>query len=213
MYLKHFEPDHSANEISEAFGISKDELSIIRERVIFCSIANLHQIRDLYGEEESDVENAPKSLRSVTGAMKRVFSMIDNDKEYEATIMYILSFSQMARAAFDIYLGQKKENSSSKDKKSKEDVSDMLLTMLKKLKKESQSDSEKSSSEEISFLKDGEIVYDQDTMMKRVELVKKSCYNFDYYLNMINPDWGVEMPKVDDIIKSAFMDTDDDSSL
>lgn len=190
MFLKTTKFNHEADSFNVALGISEETMTIVREMVFFSTIANKYQREELYGEE-----NYPPGMDKVSGDLQRCLNLIKTEEQYTQLLLNFRSYQQIAiqtvavREAMDGKLNNDEDPDLSKKLKALK----MVEEIMKKLKDE----------EEVKYdIND----INKDTMFKRIDLVKKSEYNFDIYLSLLNASFN--MDSVDQIINDALFGND-----
>lgn len=168
MILKTTEFDHSAKTIHQALSLPENVRSICKERILFCSFANFLQKAELY----EDPEDAPKSMTTCSGDLSRTLSMINDQTEYEYTLLSFINTHQMSKMALGYYQFMS-DVSNSKENRLKAKLMAMAAEM--KLAEEAKAEDMES-----------ELKYTPSNLVKRISFVKKSHYNFDTYYNMVN---------------------------
>lgn len=190
MFLKTAQFNHEAENFSEAIGISNETSTRVREIIFFSSMANKYQKDDLYG----DSEDFPPGMNKVSGDLQRAVSLITTDEEYTELLLTFRPYQKLAletmahnRLVNDPELLNDPEILD--DPKVVEKIK--MLKMLQKIMKTLRSDD-----------KVGINDLNSDTMFKRVDLVKKSNYDFNTYWSLLRATFDFD--SVDDIINNAL---------
>jgi hypothetical protein len=181
---------HEEENIHRALGVDNDTMIKCRERIFFCHFANTLQSIDLF----NDVDLAPRELTTVTGDLKRCLEMISNEVEYEITLLHFMSYHRLAQEAFAHWKFENDPENSKEDKLKLE-----LFKMLKKLKDAREKENDPDSNDLNSDL------HDTDDIVKRIDQVKKSNYNFQKYMEAM----GYKLKShndVDDMLNNLFTD-------
>jgi hypothetical protein len=121
-------------------------------------------------------DEAPKQLTTVSGDLERVLSMTHDPLEYEITLLQFNTYHKMAGSAFAQW---QMEN----DKDSEHAMKIQLLRLLHKLKEASDKGKEKDEEDDIQDDVDGKLT--EENVVQRIELVKKSKYNFSRYMQLV----------------------------
>lgn len=180
MFLKNAKFDHDTEHVSEGFGIDEDLLSRCKERIYFTNFSASLRSIELYPSRDL----APKNLTTITGNLEYCLSLINDEKEYEITLLYFMQYQQHANAAFAHYVFRD-ENNTHVDEKDR--IKYKLTQLMKKLKDDE--DDVKEQEDKIQEL------------IKRIEAVKKSNHDFSKYLQIM----GLQNYKeVDEILKNVF---------
>lgn len=185
--------DHSQDGLHSALGISKSTVVLCRERIFFCHFANTLQSIDLFG----DRDDAPRELTTVTGDMQRTLQMITDPLEYEVTLLHFLAFHRMAQEAFSHWKFHNDPDNSSEDKLKLE-----LLKLVSKLKDLR----DKAEDEQDEDPSDNNVHADLniDSVVDRIDMVKKSKYNFGRYLQLLGISTKPNHDDVDRMINGLF---------
>lgn len=195
MILKSKQFNHSEEGFHSALGISKDLVIICRERIFFAHFANTLQSLELF----VDRSDAPREMTTVTGDLQRTLNMISDPLEYELTLIHFLTFHRLATEAFAHWKFQNDSENSKEDKLKLE-----LLQLLKKLKSASEDDENEDDADQNP--NNGLSV---ETVMKRVDMVKKSNYDFGRYMELGGfPIRSNAHKDIDDLLKGLFSDRD-----
>jgi hypothetical protein len=171
MILQNHRFNHNEDTIHRALGISRETMITCRERIFFCHFANSLQSIDLFPSRDE----APKQLTTVSGDLERVLNMTHDALEYEVTLLNFNMYQKMASSAFAQW---QMEN----DKDSEHAIKMQVLKLLHKLKEAS----DKSKEEENDDIEDdvnGKLT--EESVVERIELVKKSKYNFSKYMQLV----------------------------
>jgi hypothetical protein len=197
MILKSKAFDHSQEGFHSALGVTKNTIIVCRERIFFTHFANTLQSLELFG----DRDDAPKEMTTMTGDLKRTLEMISDPLEYEVTLVHFLSFHKIASEAFAHWKFENDSQKSSQDK-----MKLQLLHLLKKLK--DASDNDENDEDTVDNPHNN---IDIDTVMKRVDLVKKSKYDFSRYMDLVgHPLINIQNEQVDDLLRGLFSDNQTD---
>lgn len=190
MILKSKTFDHTEEGFHSALGVDKQTVILCRERIFFNHFANTLQSIELFG----DRDNAPREMTTMTGDLKRTLEMITDPLEYEVTLIHFISFHRMATEAFAHWKFVNDSENSTEDKLKLE-----LLMLVKKLKATSDDEDDDSPHNNINV----------DTVMKRVDLVKKSKYDFSKYMDLVgHPIKSNNHNDVDDMLRGLFSDNE-----
>lgn len=167
MELIKLTPNHSAENIHKALNIPEDVMNICREKIFFTAIANALFVNEMYNE----LDEAPRSLTTVTGDLHKCLQMSDNQLEYEVILLDFLRSHDLALSAYKHYDMMYNNEDPETSKKFR------AITKLLELKELFGSkDEEDEDSNKIT----------PATMINRVKFVKKSNYNFAKYMDLLN---------------------------
>lgn len=195
MVLANMEFNHEIENFHQAIGIPDDMRTRARERIFFSSFSNALQRSELYEDEE----DAPKSLRTITGDLDRCLSMVSDPLEYEYTLIMFHRTQTKAMETYAYYM-----HISDPDLGKEDQFKIKMFELLEEMK---------SSEDEFS---DDDLIdkLTRKNMVRRIKFVKDSHHNFETYMNMLSHWAGVEpasIPKnrnndVDDLLNNLFSD-------
>jgi hypothetical protein len=193
MILKSRNLQHAEERINLALGIDDTTMIQCRERIFFSHFANSLQAIELF----SDPDSAPREMVTVTGDLQRCLQMINNQEEYEITLLNFMSYYRLAQEAFAHWKFENDPENSKEDKLKLE-----LFKMLKKLKESHDKEDKDSDDNDVNS-----DIQDTDDIIKRVDQVKKSNYNFSKYMELMGFKMKVHS-EVDDMLRGLFSDND-----
>ena len=177
--------NHDDEIFHRALNISDDVKNIVREKIFFSSFSNALQAMDLF----EDINDAPRSLCTVTGDLEKCLQIIETQEEYEYAL---LSFTMYQRLTKPIIAEFRMKNSS--DPQDREAMlKHRIIEAIMELKREADKEE---SEEDDQFMDEekGPFAVNQTRMTTRLKYVKKSNYNFNKYMNMMK---GVSDSKSD----------------
>ncbi len=167
--------NHEEEMFHRALNVTDDIKNIVREKIFFSSFSNALQAMDLF----EDLDDAPRSLCTVTGDLEKCLQMIDSQQEYEYAL---LSFTMYQRLTKPILAEYKMKNSS--DPEDREAMlKHTIIEAIMELKREK--DREESDEEFFDDEEKGPFAVNHSRMMTRLKYVKKSNYNFAKYMNLL----------------------------
>lgn len=171
-----FKFQHDAEKINLALGLS-DELDLkCLDIVVFSTISN-----HLLSEELFDSKDlAPKSLTTISGDLEKAISLCSNEDEKNYVL---LIFKQTHDMAIDVVSKYKALNEADPREKFKMELVMKLLDFR--------------IDDIASEMGAEHLRLTPSNLFKRLDYVKKSRYNFDKYLSLVNN-------KTDDILKNIF---------
>jgi len=173
MKLKNINFDHSQEGFHAAVGVDENVAIRCRERVFFTHFANSCQALDLFGSYDL----APKGFTTLTGDLERCLQSISDPLEYEITLLHFMSLHKIANQAFSYYVFINDPKHSPEEKLKIE-----LLKTVAKLKRLSDDNDENDSDDDNSNDSDPINI---DTVTSRIDVVKKSNYNFSRYMELM----------------------------
>jgi hypothetical protein len=174
MSLKDTKFNHEMDDFHLAMGISEETKTICRERIFFSTFSNSLQADELF----DDMDEAPKSFRTVTGDLERLISMITNPLEYEYSLLTFMMFQRMAKEVYSIYRNTNEDSAESREQQIK-------MQILKGIMKLKELKDREEAGEDYNDDDNGVEAYSKESIMERIKLVKKSGYNFDKYLILV----------------------------
>ena len=172
-----FKFNHSISKINDALGISQELNKKCSEIIFFSAISNHYIANELF----DDRTTAPSSLTTMTGDLEKCISLCSSDEELHYMLLMFRQFHEISLDSIAKYTLRSELDGS------KRKHLDLMMQMMD-LKIE-----EKAGDMCAECITPSE-------MFKKIDCVKKSRYNFDKYLNLIN----VNNNGVDDMINTAF---------
>lgn len=173
MILKTQNFDHEAKHLDDALNFPKSTMKKCKERIIFCSFANYLQGKELYNDEQ----DIPKSMTTGSGDLQRTLSLIDNQSEFEFTLFTFKNTQSIGKMAISYHRFMSNLGNSGKDR-AKAKI--MALAADVKLREEA-------ANEGVTDID----MFSPRALVKRLDLVKQSHYDFNIYLNMVSTtDFG-----------------------
>jgi hypothetical protein len=171
MILQNQKFNHHEETIHGAMNISRETMITCRERIFFCHFANSLQSIELFPSRDE----APRELTTVSGDLQRVLNMTHDALEYEVTLLNFNMYQKMASSAFAQW---QMEN----DKDSEHAIKIQVLKLLHKLKETSERSKEGDDDDIEDDVNDK---LTEESVVERIELVKKSKYNFSKYMQLV----------------------------
>jgi len=192
MFLKQQNFSHNAEDLMNSLGFSRNTQLKCRERILFACMSNSLQGIELYGDNDEDV---PPQFHSKTGDLQRVLSMIEDQQEYEFTLMFFLKYQEMATQALKRYLLKTKISDDSM--KAKLDI----MFQLEDLKYTEDAKDSGKEKKENNFWNTS-----PKNLLKRCETIIKTKYNWSIYYNAVsNQDFVSNSDfNVDDLLKKII---------
>jgi hypothetical protein len=162
-----FQFQHDAEKINDALGLSYEQDMKCREVVFFSAFTNYFIGRELFDDESE----RPRSLSTMTGDLEKAMSLLDTDREKS---YMLLLFRNNHNLALEIISKYRLLENADKAERRKLDLILGLLELKLEEKKEKQEEGE-----EVEY-------YSPSDMLKRIDFVKESRYNFQKYYNLVN---------------------------
>lgn len=196
--------DHHCEHFHRAIGITDAMRTKVRERIFFTAISAALQRIEIF----EDPNDAPKELSTVTGDFQRVLQAITDPLEYEYTLMVFNNYQRIAMEAFAMYKAMK-DAGEDRETSIKLKIMELVEEIRAQHEKDEEEEDTKADNEENRI---DEI--DRKTLFKRIGFIKKSNYNFDIYMNMLErwANGGSNPSKhndIDDMLKNLFSRDDD----
>lgn len=171
MVLKSMKINHEADNFHDALNMTVRQQERCRERVFFAAFSNALQAEELY-EDPSD---APAEFHTKTGDLSRTLQLITDPLEYEYTLLMFMKLQPMAQDTYAKYKAMNSDRLSRSDK-SKLDIMMHIHDLLLRHKNE----------EEQEENDNAHVTITPGSLIKRIDLVKRSHYNWDTYFNLIS---------------------------
>ena len=163
-----FQFQHDADKINDALGLSYEQDAKCREVVFFSAFTNY-----LIGTELFDSEDErPRSLSTMTGDLEKAMSLLDDDREKS---YMLLLFRTNHNLALEVIAKYRVLETADKSERRKLD----LILGLLELRIEEKSKERKEQDEDFEY-------YSPTDMLKRIEYVKESRYNFQKYYSLVS---------------------------
>lgn len=173
---KVFQFQHDAEKINQALGLS-DALDLkCLDIIVFSTISNHFLSEELFDSRDL----APRTLTTMSGDLEKALSLCSNEDEKN---YMLLMFRQTHELASEVIAKHKALNSAEpKDKAKLELIMKLLDFKIEDIASEVGAD---------------HLRLTPSNLFKRLDYVKKSKYNFDKYLSLVNNT-------ADDILKNIF---------
>lgn len=192
MYLKNIKIDHEQDNLHDALKIDSSLYQKCRERTFFVTLSMFFTLHDLY----PDLDDAPRSLRTVTGDLERVIQHVEDEKEYTITLLHFANYHRIAVHAAHRYKDEEKNNKKDKN----EDVDSIIRSLVKKIVEKKRAESQEEESDE-----DRSNAISLESMFDRIEKVKTSKHNFYKYMTLMGYE-GYEDDGVNGLLQKALSD-------
>jgi hypothetical protein len=167
--------NHEEEIFHRALSISDDVKNVVREKIFFSSFCNGLQAMDLF----EDINDAPRSLSTVTGDLEKCLQMTDGHEEYEYALLCFTMYQRLTKPILAEY--KMKNSTDPEDREAM--LKHRIIEAIMELKREA--DKSDDDSEEYPDEEKGPFAVNQTRMMTRLKYVKKSNYNFKKYMNMM----------------------------
>ena len=166
--------NHEREEFHEALHISDEMRLTIREKVFFSSFSNALQAMELF----EDLNDAPRSLSTVTGDLERALSMVDSQEEYEYMLLSFTMYQRLTKPILAEYRMSNSKESEDRESMLKHTIIEAIMELKRQKDKEDGNDDEDDDPDEK-----GPFAISHSRMMERLKYVKKSKHNFNTYMN------------------------------
>ncbi len=163
---KVFQFEHNSEKINVALGLSNKQDEKCRDIIFFSAFSSF-----LIGDELFDDDSEkPKAISTVTGDLQKALSLLEDELERNYLLFIFRGVHDTALDAIAKY--KIFESIKDEEKKKLELILQLLDLKLEEKRKQE---------EDFEF-------YSPTEMFKKIELVKKSRYNFKRYLELIEND-------------------------
>ena len=167
--------NHDEEIFHRALSISDDVKNVVREKIFFSSFCNGLQAMDLF----EDINDAPRSLSTVTGDLEKCLQLTDSQEEYEYALLCFTMYQRLTKPILAEY--KMKNSTNPEDREAM--LKHRIIEAIMELKREA--DKSDDDSDEYPDEEKGPFAVNQTRMMTRLKYVKKSNYNFNKYMNLM----------------------------
>lgn len=175
MVLKTMNMNHEADNLHDAFNMPRNKQERCRERVFFSTFANALQGEELY----EDIDDAPREFHTKTGDLSRTLKLISDPLEYEYTLLMFMKMQPMAQETYSKYKALN-DSGISKSARSKLEIMMTLHDLVVKQEREEEREKDGDSDDD-----DNSYFITPGSLLKRIDLVKRSHYSWETYFNLI----------------------------
>ena len=162
MYLKNAQFDHNQENINLAFGLSKQQEIIVRERIVF-HIVN-HHLNIIDHIKDTDV--LPRKDRTSSGIIQKLLQDIHSPLEYEVSLYMFFKLEQICEQIMKLYHHAVQADISV--------AMDLVVAKLKAASIELEAQVADNDREKL--------VMSPINLFNRIQQVKESNGNFDEYM-------------------------------
>jgi hypothetical protein len=164
MTIQPIEFDHNQEDIANAIGLTEEQTQLCQERIFFSSFSNYLRTTTLFDSRDE----APKDITTFSGDLQHCLSLIQNPLEYQYTLLIFMTLQRQAlkMAALHSLMDE-----------SKADEEDVPKIKLIKSFLQIEAQFKKKENDSLNGIA---------SVLKRIDFVEKSNYNFDTYLNLLN---------------------------
>jgi hypothetical protein len=169
--------NHDHEIFHKALNITDETKTVVREKIFFSSFSNALQAMDLF----ENIEDAPRSLSTVTGDLEKCLMIIETQEEYEYALLSFTMYQRLTKPILAEY--RMKNSSDSEDREAilKHTIIEAIMELKRQKDREESEDEDDIDNEEET----GPFAVNHSRMMTRLKYVKKSNYNFAKYMNMM----------------------------
>lgn len=171
MVLKTMNINHEAENFHDALNMPRNQQERCRERVFFATFSNALQAEELY----EDPDDAPREFHTKTGDLARTLKLITDPLEYEYTLLMFMRLQPMAQETYAKYKAMNDDNLS----RSAKGKLEILMSLHDLVVRHKHDEEEESDTDNTGY------VITPGSLLKRIEMVKKSHYSWETYFNMI----------------------------
>jgi hypothetical protein len=188
MYLKHVKFDHSQEDMFLAMCSSPQQITRVRERIIFHTIN--HHLNLINGYFDN-MDEAPKEMKTSSGLLTNLLQEITDQAEYELTLFNFSKLEKVADSMMKAYVPFIKKD------KFPNHVRLMIESKLEEASEEYMKENKDNPSANATS---------PMSLFKRIELVEKSSGSFDNYMRLyaklnLEPHMYSD---VDDLLSNCF---------
>ena len=166
--------NHEREEFHEALHVSNEMRLTIREKVFFSSFSNALQAMELF----EDLNDAPRSLSTVTGDLEKALSLTETQEEYEYMLLCFTMYQRLTKPILAEYRMSNSKESEDREAMLKHTIIEAIMELKRQKDKEDGRDDEDEDPDDK-----GPFAISHSRMMQRLKYVKKSKYNFNTYMN------------------------------
>lgn len=199
MFFKNKQILHDQKTFEMGLNISDNLRMIAREKVIYSCFTNYLESKKLY-DLTQDRDNVPLSLTTSTGDFQKTISLIDNQEEYEYTLITFEKTHGLVKEVLGQYLGSQALNNIGTGN---------LGGYVEKILLEKESELEKRIMDKNVPLREKLMttsVY-PSKIFKRFDFFKDKILTFEEYIELVSKNnyfEKVDVSVAEDILKSVF---------
>jgi hypothetical protein len=193
--------NHEREQFHEALQVSDEMRITIREKVFFSSFSNALQAMELF----EDINDAPRSLSTVTGDLERSLSMVDSQEEYEYMLLCFSMYQRLTKPILAEYKMSNSKDSEDREAMLKHTIIEAIMELKRQKDREEGNEEEDDDDDEK-----GPFAISHSRMTQRLKYVKKSKHNFNTYMNYmkgVKPNTGSDFD-IDGLLGDVFKSDD-----
>jgi hypothetical protein len=169
--------NHDHEIFHKALNITDEIKTVVREKIFFSSFSNALQAMDLF----ENIDDAPRSLSTVTGDLEKCLMMIETQEEYEYALLSFTMYQRLTKPILAEYRMKNSTDSEDREAMLKHTIIEAIMELKRQKDREESGDEDDVDNEEET----GPFAVNHSRMMTRLKYVKKSNYNFAKYMNMM----------------------------
>jgi hypothetical protein len=169
--------NHDHEIFHKALNITDETKTVVREKIFFSSFSNALQAMDLF----ENIEDAPRSLSTVTGDLEKCLMIIETQEEYEYALLSFTMYQRLTKPILAEYRMKNSSDSEDREAMLKHTIIEAIMELKRQKDREESEDEDDIDNEEET----GPFAVNHSRMMTRLKYVKKSNYNFAKYMNMM----------------------------
>jgi hypothetical protein len=169
--------NHDHEIFHKALNITDEIKTVVREKIFFSSFSNALQAMDLF----ENIEDAPRSLSTVTGDLEKCLMIIETQEEYEYALLSFTMYQRLTKPILAEYRMKNSSDSEDREAMLKHTIIEAIMELKRQKDREESEDEDDIDNEEET----GPFAVNHSRMMTRLKYVKKSNYNFAKYMNMM----------------------------
>ena len=169
--------NHDHEIFHKALNITDEIKTVVREKIFFSSFSNALQAMDLF----ENIDDAPRSLSTVTGDLEKCLMMIETQEEYEYALLSFTMYQKLTKPILAEYRMKNSTDSEDREAILKHTIIEAIMELKRQKDREESGDEDDIDNEEET----GPFAVNHSRMMTRLKYVKKSNYNFAKYMNMM----------------------------
>ena len=174
MYLKNADLNHDEEQIHRVLGLTDEHRRVVRERIFYTCMRQVFQTAQLF----EDPDDAPPSMNTLTGYLKAVLTQMDDELDYEYTLLNFFTYGKMAIGVARKFLEMRKDNIS-QEEKIKMGIGTLIEKMIRAKEREEEEEEDEPLIDQLN----------EQNLMKRAKFAEQHSDNFDNYFKALQR-WG-----------------------
>ena len=169
-----FNFNHESEKINEALGVTDALDAKCTNIILFSTAANYYIVEDLYESRDE----APKNLKTLSGDLNKALTLCQTEEEKNYTLFIFDRTHKLVKEVIERFI----------DKNKGTEADTIKLEILSKLLDLRIAEEIKKRDIDGDDYKGLLGVISPSNLIKNVKLVKKSNYNFDKYMALVNDE-------------------------